>query len=75
MSEADQRGLFQPFRTNFPSSTGLGVAISYRIVQAHQGRIDVRSREGAGSTITVSLPIPETVTPSSELPASTASRA
>jgi two-component system, NtrC family, sensor histidine kinase PilS len=75
MSEADQRRLFQPFRTNFPSGTGLGMAISYRIVQAHQGRIDVRSLEGAGSTITVSLPIPETVTPSSELPASTASRA
>jgi two-component system sensor histidine kinase PilS (NtrC family) len=56
MSEADQRRLFQPFRTNFPTGTGLGMAISYRIVQEHGGRIDVTSREGMGTTITVSLP-------------------
>ncbi|HSY51331.1 MAG TPA: ATP-binding protein [Thermoanaerobaculia bacterium] len=58
MTDADQRRLFQPFRTNFPSGTGLGMAISYRIVQAHGGRIEVSSREGAGTAITVSLPAP-----------------
>jgi two-component system sensor histidine kinase PilS (NtrC family) len=57
MSEGDLRRLFQPFRTNFPTGTGLGMAISYRIVQEHGGRIDVASRVGAGTTITVSLPI------------------
>jgi two-component system sensor histidine kinase PilS (NtrC family) len=56
MSEVDLRRLFQPFRTNFPTGTGLGMAISYRIVQAHGGAIDVASRPGAGTTITVSLP-------------------
>jgi two-component system, NtrC family, sensor histidine kinase PilS len=56
MTEADQRRLFQPFRTNFPTGTGLGMAISYRIVQEHGGRIDVNSRAGAGTTITVTLP-------------------
>ena len=59
MNDADQRRLFQPFRTNFPSGTGLGMAISYRIVQEHGGRIDVSSREGIGTAITVSLPLPE----------------
>ena len=57
MSEADLRRLFQPFRTNFPSGTGLGMAISYRIVQEHGGSIDVTSRVGEGTAITVSLPI------------------
>jgi len=57
MNDADQRRLFQPFRTNFPSGTGLGMAISYRIVQEHGGRIDVTSREGVGTAITVSLPV------------------
>jgi two-component system, NtrC family, sensor histidine kinase PilS len=57
MSERDLASLFQPFRTNFPSGTGLGMAISYRIVQEHGGRIDVASREGSGTTITVSLPV------------------
>ena len=56
MSEADLRRLFQPFRTNFPSGTGLGMAISYRIVQEHGGRIEVDSRQGVGTTITVTLP-------------------
>jgi len=56
MTDADQRRLFQPFRTNFPSGTGLGMAISFRIVQEHGGRIEVSSHEGSGTAITVSLP-------------------
>ncbi|MBV9069660.1 MAG: PAS domain-containing protein [Acidobacteria bacterium] len=56
MNDADQRRLFQPFRTNFPTGTGLGMAISYRIVQEHGGRIEVVSHENAGTSITVSLP-------------------
>ena len=57
MSDTEQRSIFQPFRTHFPTGTGLGMAISYRIVQAHGGRIDVASREGVGTTISVSLPL------------------
>ena len=57
MSSADQQRLFQPFRTNFPSGTGLGMAISYRIVQEHGGSIDVQSVMGVGSRITVTLPL------------------
>ncbi|HEX8172738.1 MAG TPA: ATP-binding protein [Thermoanaerobaculia bacterium] len=56
MSQGDLQRLFQPFRTNFPSGTGLGMAISYRIVQEHGGRIEVVSREGLGTAITVTLP-------------------
>jgi two-component system sensor histidine kinase PilS (NtrC family) len=62
MSPADLGRLFQPFRTNFPSGTGLGMAISYRIVQEHGGKIDVASSEGAGSSITISLPTPNAIT-------------
>jgi two-component system sensor histidine kinase PilS (NtrC family) len=60
MSAADLSRLFQPFRTNFPTGTGLGMAISYRIVQEHGGKIEVTSTEGAGSAITVSLPVSKT---------------
>ena len=56
MTAMDQQRLFQPFRTNFPTGTGLGMAISYRIIQEHGGRIDVQSRVGVGTTITVVLP-------------------
>ncbi|HEX6096370.1 MAG TPA: ATP-binding protein [Thermoanaerobaculia bacterium] len=57
MSPVDLQRLFQPFRTNFPSGTGLGMAISYRIVQEHGGKIDVTSAEGEGTSIVISLPI------------------
>ncbi|HUF16805.1 MAG TPA: ATP-binding protein [Thermoanaerobaculia bacterium] len=56
MSNDDQRRIFQPFRTNFPTGTGLGMAISYRIIQEHGGSISVDSHEGRGTTITISLP-------------------
>jgi two-component system sensor histidine kinase PilS (NtrC family) len=56
MSDEEQRAVFQPFRTNFPSGTGLGMAISFRIVQEHGGRIAVESAPGRGTAITVSLP-------------------
>ena len=57
MSQSDLNRLFQPFRTNFPSGTGLGMAISYRIIQEHGGRIEVTSREGEGTSIIVTLPV------------------
>ena len=48
--------IFLPFFTTKDKGTGLGLAISQRIVQGAQGRIEVRSYEGRGSTFTVVLP-------------------
>lgn len=54
--EARQR-LFEPFFTTKSSGTGLGLAIVKRIVEAHNGRIEVTSDDGA--VFTVALPIPK----------------
>ncbi len=51
--------LFVPFVTTKQQGTGLGLAISQRIVSEAGGRIDVRSRQGYGTTFVVLLPSEE----------------
>jgi len=52
-----QKKIFDPFFTTKASGTGLGLALSQRIINAHQGDIRVASLPGYGATFTLILPI------------------
>jgi two-component system, NtrC family, sensor histidine kinase PilS len=47
--------IFEPFQSEFENGTGLGLAIVYQIVQAHEGKVWVRSKLGQGSEFILRL--------------------
>jgi signal transduction histidine kinase len=49
--------VFDPFFTTKAQGSGLGLAIVRKIVDAHDGRIDLRTSPGQGTTIRVTLPV------------------
>ncbi|MEA3459273.1 MAG: response regulator [Chloroflexota bacterium] len=55
--EENLEKLFQPLFTTKAKGIGLGLAVSRRIIEAHEGTIEVESEVGEGSTFTVTLPL------------------
>ena len=51
------KDIFTPFFTTKDRGVGLGLALSYQIVQEHLGTIRVESHEGEGTTFSVYLPL------------------
>jgi len=48
--------LFDPYFTTKTSGTGLGLAIVHKIIESHKGEIQIKSRRGEGTTITMVIP-------------------
>ena len=48
--------IFEPFFSQRPGGTGLGLPTTRRIIEAHHGRIDVQSEPGKGTKFTILLP-------------------
>jgi len=55
----NQKRIFDPFFTTKAEGkgVGLGLAVSYGIIQAHGGDIEVKSTFGEGTSFTVTLPV------------------
>jgi len=51
--------LFQPFSTTRATGTGLGLLIVRRIIREHGGEIDIESRAGLGTRVSIWLPLVE----------------
>ncbi|WP_243291728.1 PAS domain-containing sensor histidine kinase [Bacillus sp. FJAT-47783] len=49
--------LGEPFYTTKERGTGLGLMVSYKIIEEHNGKVDVTSKVGNGTTFSISLPI------------------
>lgn len=57
IKQDDIKRIFDPFFSTRDSGTGLGLAIIHRIIESHEGSIDVRSSPGVGTVFKVVLPL------------------
>jgi signal transduction histidine kinase len=57
MDEETRAQVFEPFFSKKIKGTGLGLAVSKRIAEAHGGALDIASEEGRGSTAVLALPL------------------
>ena len=59
MDEETLKKVFDPFFTTkgVGSGTGLGMAISFGIIEEHGGLIEINSKVNEGSSLTIKLPI------------------
>lgn len=56
ISEDEKLKIGTPFFTTKENGTGLGLSVSYRIIEEHGGSVKVQSDEGKGTTFTISFP-------------------
>jgi signal transduction histidine kinase/DNA-binding response OmpR family regulator len=53
----DQERVFERYYTTKESGTGLGLSVVDRIIKAHNGKIELKSKAGKGTTFIISLPV------------------
>ena len=56
IAKENMKKIFNPFFTTKEKGTGLGLPIVRKIVEGHQGTIDVESQEGSGTKVIIRLP-------------------
>lgn len=59
MNDETATRIFEPYYTTKANGTGLGMAMSYKIIKEFSGDIQVESKKGEGSIFTITLPVPQ----------------
>jgi two-component system nitrogen regulation sensor histidine kinase GlnL len=57
MSKKEMRRAFLPFYTTKAKGTGLGLVMARQSISRHGGKMEIKSVQGEGTTVTISLPI------------------
>ena len=57
MTDETLKNLFTPFFTTKKRGTGLGMVISLKIIESHEGKIKVNSKKNVGTKVQVFLPL------------------
>lgn len=57
ISKENLEKIREPFFTTKVKGTGLGVSLSYEIIEAHNGKISYDSEYGSGTTVTIKIPL------------------
>jgi signal transduction histidine kinase len=56
MSPEEQEQFFQPFHSEFKSGLGLGLTITFQIMEDHRGKISFESEKGKGTKVSLFFP-------------------
>lgn len=59
MSDAVMAKIFEPYFTTKEFGSGIGLTLVYKVIKEHMGDISVLSKEGAGTTFTITFPVPQ----------------
>ncbi|MCB0421554.1 MAG: PAS domain S-box protein [Bdellovibrionales bacterium] len=66
MTPENQRRIFEPFHTTKSKGTGLGMAITHKILESHNASIFVQSEVYQGTTFTIEFPVADNPLPNEE---------
>lgn len=57
MSEENRLKMFEPFHTTKPKGTGLGLAVTHKIIEQHRAEVEIKSQLNVGTEFKIKFPL------------------